>query len=128
MSEQSPKEEIILEGIAASPGIAHGTALLYLQKELDVPCYDLAPEVIDSEIERFDQAILQTREEITAVRHKVAASLGEGEARIFDAHLMVLEDSALLDEVNSELRSTNKNVESCYHKIAQRYISFFSSM
>jgi phosphotransferase system enzyme I (PtsI) len=128
VSEQTPKEEIILEGIAASPGVAHGTALLYLQKELDVPSYDLAPEAIDSEIERFDQAILQTREEITAVRHKVAASLGEGEARIFDAHLMVLEDSALLDEVNSELRSTNKNVESCYHQIAQRYISFFSSM
>jgi phosphotransferase system enzyme I (PtsI) len=30
--------------------------------------------------------------------------------------------------VNSELRTTNKNVESCYHQIAQRYISFFSSM
>ena len=128
MSEENSKEEIILEGIAASPGVAHGTALLYLQKELDVPSYDLPPEAIDSEIERFDQAILQTREEITAVRHKVAASLGEGEARIFDAHLMVLEDSALLDEVNSELRSTNKNVESCYHQISQRYISFFSSM
>ena len=69
MSEQTPKEEIILEGIAASPGVAHGTALLYLQKELDVPRYDLAPEAIDSEIERFDQASLQTREEITAVRH-----------------------------------------------------------
>ena len=128
MSEQTPKEEIILEGIAASPGVAHGTALLYLQKELDVPSYDLKPEAIDAEIERFDQAILQTREEITGVRNKVAASLGEGEARIFDAHLMVLEDSALLDEVNSELRTTNKNVESCYNKIAQRYISFFSSM
>jgi phosphotransferase system enzyme I (PtsI) len=128
VSEKTSKEEIILEGIAASPGVAHGTALLYLQKELDVPSYDLQPEAIDAEIERFDQAILQTREEITAVRHKVAASLGEGEARIFDAHLMVLEDGALLDEVNSELRSTNKNVESCYHQIAERYISFFSSM
>ena len=128
MSEQTSTEEIILEGIAASPGVAHGTALLYLQRELDVPCYDIQPEGIDGEIERFDQAILQTREEITSVRHKVASSLGEGEARIFDAHLMVLEDSALLDEVNSELRNTNKNVESCYNKIAQRYISFFSSM
>jgi phosphotransferase system enzyme I (PtsI) len=128
VSEQTPKEEIVLEGIAASPGVAHGTALLYLQKELDVPCYDLKPEAVDAEIERFDQAILQTREEITGVRNKVAASLGEGEARIFDAHLMVLEDSALLDEVNSELRTTNKNVESCYNKIAQRYVSFFSSM
>lgn len=128
MSEENSKEEIILEGIAASPGVAHGTALLYLQKELEVPSYDLPPDAIDAEIERFDQAIIQTREEITGVRNKVAASLGEGEARIFDAHLMVLEDNALLDEVNSELRTTNKNVESCYNKIAQRYISFFSSM
>ena len=128
MPEQKSTEEIILEGIAASPGVAHGTALLYLQKELDVPSYDLKPEAIDAEIERFDQAILRTREEISGVRNKVAASLGEAEARIFDAHLMVLEDNALLDEVNSELRSTNKNVESCYNKIAQRYISFFSSM
>lgn len=128
MTEENSKEEIILEGIAASPGVAHGTALLYLQKELDVPCYDLQDGGIDAEIERFDQAILETREEISAVRTKVAESLGEGEAQIFDAHLMVLEDSALLEEVISELRTTNKNVECCYNKIAQRYISFFSSM
>jgi phosphotransferase system enzyme I (PtsI) len=128
VTEENSKEEIILEGIAASPGVAHGTALLYLQKELDVPCYDLQDGGIDAEIERFDQAILETREEISAVRTKVAESLGEGEAQIFDAHLMVLEDSALLEEVISELRTTNKNVECCYNKIAQRYISFFSSM
>jgi phosphotransferase system enzyme I (PtsI) len=125
---ESTNEEIILEGIAASPGVAHGTALLYLQKELEVPCYDVPLENIDAEIERFDQAILRTREEIAQVRNQVAASLGEGEARIFDAHLMVLEDSALLDEVNSELRMTQKNIESCYNKIAQRYVAFFSSM
>jgi phosphotransferase system enzyme I (PtsI) len=128
VTEENSKEEIILEGIAASPGVAYGTALLYLQKELDVPCYDLQDGGIDAEIERFDQAILETREEISAVRTKVAESLGEGEAQIFDAHLMVLEDSALLEEVISELRTTNKNVECCYNKIAQRYISFFSSM
>ncbi len=128
MPESTSKPEIILEGIAASGGIAHGTALLYLQKELNVPSYDLSPEAIDAEIERFDQAILKTREEITDVRNKVAASLGEGEACIFDAHLMVLEDSALLEEVNSELRATKKNIESCYNTIAQRYIAFFRSM
>jgi phosphotransferase system enzyme I (PtsI) len=128
VTEENAKEEIILEGIAASPGVAHGAALLYLQKELDVPCYDLQEGAIDSEIERFDQAILETREQISAVRRKVADSLGEAEARIFDAHLMVLEDSALLDEVISELRTTNKNIEFCYNKIAQRYIAFFSSM
>lgn len=128
MPEELPNDEIVLVGTAAAAGVAHGRALLYLQKDLNVPSYDLPPEFIDAEIKRFDEAILKTREQITEVRNKVAASLGEGEARIFDAHLMVLEDSALLDEVNTELRTTNKNVESCYNRVAQRYISFFSSM
>ena len=128
MSEEAGREEIVLEGVAASPGVAHGPALVYLQKELDVPCYDVKADAVEAEVERFDQAILRTREEITEVRDKVAESLGEGEARIFDAHLMVLEDSALLDEVIAEVRNSGKNVEYSFNLVAQRYISFFSSM
>lgn len=128
MSEPNPKKEILIEGIAASPGVAHGRAVVYLQKHLDVPCYDLKDDKIESELERFEQAILETRIEITQVRDQIAKSLGEGEARIFDAHLLVLEDNALLDEVTSELRSTKKNIEFCYNNVAQRYIAFFRSM
>lgn len=128
MTTPHSKEEIVLEGIAASPGVAHGRAVVYLQKKLDVPCYDITEEKIDSELARFDQAILETRAEITQVRDQIAESLGEGEARIFDAHLLVLEDNALLEEVTSELRGTKKNIEFCYDNVAQRYISFFRSM
>lgn len=128
MSEESSNEEIVLKGAAASAGVADGKALLYLQKDVDVPSYDLSSGAVEQEIKRFDRAIITTREQITEIRNKVSASLGKGEARIFDAHLLVLEDNALLDEVISELRKTQKNVESCYKKVAQRYISFFSSM
>jgi phosphotransferase system enzyme I (PtsI) len=129
LSKTEPENEIILKGIAGSPGVAHGTALVYLQKKLDVPCYDLTGEgAKEAELARFDQAILETRYEITAVRDKIAAKLGEGEARIFDAHLLVLEDSALLEEVAAELESSGKNIECCYNRVAERYISFFSSM
>lgn len=128
MSEENTKEEIVLEGIPASAGVAHGSALVYLQKQLEVPSYGIIEDQVEGEIERFDQAILETRAEITAVRHKVADSLGEGEAAIFDAHLMVLEDSALIDEVITAVRTTLTNVETCYNDVAQRYISFFSSM
>ena len=124
----SAKEELVLQGIAASPGVVHGQAFVYLQNELDVPCYTVASTDLDSEVERFEQAILATRGQITEVRNKIAESLGEGEARIFDAHLMVLEDSALIDEVVAEVRSSQQNVEHCYNNVAQRYISFFSSM
>lgn len=120
--------EVILDGIPASPGVAHGTALVYLQNQLDIPVFDIEESLVDQEIERLDQAILATRSEITAVCNKVAESLGEGEAAIFDAHLMVLEDSALISEVTSEVRTSKKNVEHCYNNVAQRYISFFSSM
>jgi len=128
VTENHIKEEIVLEGIAASPGVAHGRAVVYLQKQLDVPSYDLNEAQVDSELERFEQAILETRIEISQVRDKIAKTLSEGEARIFDAHLLVLEDNALLDEVIAELRSTKKNIEFCYNNVSQRYISFFRSM
>ena len=128
MSENKSSEEVIFEGIAASPGVAHGRAVVYLQKQLEVPCYDVAADKIDAELERFDQAILETRAEISKIRDQIAGSLGEGEARIFDAHLLVLEDNALIDEVSAELSSTRKNIEYCFNRVAERYMAFFSSM
>lgn len=128
MTVDSDHSEFILEGIAASPGVAHGVALVYLQHQLDVPCYELKDSSLDEELARFDQAILETRGEITSIRDKIADTLGEGEARIFDAHLLVLEDNALLEEVTLELKKTHLNIEHCYNSVAQRYISFFKSM
>jgi phosphotransferase system enzyme I (PtsI) len=128
VSDPQNKEEIVIQGIAASPGVAHGRAVVYLQKQLEVPCTDITEAQIDSELERFDKAILETRGEIAQVRDEIAQSLGEGEARIFDAHLLVLEDTALLNEVTAELRSSLKSIEFCFNNVAQRYISFFRSM
>lgn len=128
MSKSSSSNEFVIKGIAASPGIAHGTALVYLQNQLEVPSYSIREDEIDSELARFERAILETRAEITAVRDKIAESLGDLEAGIFDAHLLVLEDNALLDEATSELRQTKLNIEACYEKVAKRYITFFASM
>lgn len=128
MPENVSSEEFVLKGIPASPGIAHGKVITYVQNDLDVPCYDINEGAVDSELERFDRAILDTRAEIAGVRDQIADSLGEDEARIFDAHLLVLEDNALLEEVTTELRSTLKNIEHCYDNVSRRYIAFFESM
>lgn len=125
---EQTKEEYTLQGIAASPGVAHGPALLYLQQELEIPAYTVAEDAIDAEMARFDRAIIQTRVQINTIRNQIANSLGEAEAQIFDAHLLVLEDRALLDEVMQALQKERKNIEYCYHKTAERYIDFFNSM
>ena len=77
---------------------------------------------------RFDQAILVTRQQIQKIMAEVDKNLGPDEARIFDAHLLVLEDQALIAETIREFESTGLNVETCFDKISQRYIKAFSEI
>ena len=90
--EARSKIEITVQGIAASNGIAYGEVILYLQTELEVPVYQIDASRRIEEIARFDQGLLGTREQITRIKDEVEQNLGPDEARIFDAHLMVLEN------------------------------------
>jgi phosphotransferase system enzyme I (PtsI) len=82
----------------------------------------------DAEIRRLEGALAATRLEIAQLRDDVARKLNESEASIFDAHLLVLEDVALIDDVSREVRSTGFNVEFCFQEVAQRYIEIFEKM
>ena len=123
----SPKE-IVLKGIPASPGICHGDAMLFTQINIDVPLYNIAEDQIPKEKERFEKAIITTREEILQIRDQVSNSLGEDEALIFDAHLMVLEDNALITETIQHLEQYKQNVESSFNVVVERYINFFKTI
>lgn len=121
-------QEVVLRGVAASPGVAHGSAFVLLQKELEIPLYAITEAQLQREIERFDAARDVARNQIAQVRAQVAGRLGENEARIFDAHIMVLEDKALIDETVAEIRETRVNVEYCFKQVTNRFIEAFSSM
>jgi phosphotransferase system enzyme I (PtsI) len=83
------------------------------------------PEV---EIRRLEAALAATRQEISQLRDDVARKLNETEASIFDAHLLVLEDVALIDDVSKEVRRSGFNIEFCFQEVAQRYIEIFEKM
>ncbi len=122
------QEEIILHGVAASPGVAHGHAFVYLQRELEIPLYKVDPARMEDEIRRFEQALMETRQQIGKVRSEVASKLGEDEAQIFDAHLLVLEDRALIEETINELNSSGFNIEYCFHAVSRRFIEAFDAL
>lgn len=121
-------EEIVLRGIAAAPGVARGKAFVIIQEEQEVPTYEVDPALREAEVSRLEEALLSTRQQITRIRSEIGAKLGEAEAKIFDAHLMVLEDKALIDETLAELEKTGLNIEHCFHSVANRFIAFFESM
>ena len=122
------KTEVILQGISASPGIALGPAFVYRKAELEVPEYQISPEKQAGEIERFNEALMTTRGQISSIRDQVEKNLGSEEAQIFDAHLMVLEDQALISETEREMETTGKNVEACFNTVAHRYIRAFAEI
>lgn len=117
-----------MQGIAASQGIAYGQIFVYIHSEVEVPSYQVDASKRIDEVARFDRALVMTRQQITRIKNEVEKNIGPEEAGIFDAHLMVLEDQALIGETIREFEATAQNIETCFNKVSQRYIRAFSEI
>lgn len=126
--EASSKQEVIVQGIPASQGIAYGQVFVYIQSNVEVPSYEVDPQKRLEEIARFERALVITRQQITKIKNEVEKNIGPEEALIFDAHLMVLEDQALIGETIREFENTSRNIETCFNKVSLRYIQAFSEI
>lgn len=122
------KTELILQGISASNGIAYGPVFLYIKSDVEIPSYQVDAEKRIEEIARFEHALLVTRQQIQKIQDEVEKNLGADEARIFDAHLLVLEDQALISETIREFESSSRNIETCFNGVSQRYIKAFDEI
>jgi len=122
------REEKEYKGIGASPGIAHGPVSILREREIAIPKYQVDAASHEAEVARFENALLSTRKQIQKIRDQVEESLGEEEARIFDAHLMVLEDQALIDEIVREMEASEENVEASLWRVGKRYIEAFGQI
>jgi phosphotransferase system enzyme I (PtsI) len=126
--ENKKNPELMLFGIPASPGIAHGPVFRFLHDEVSVATYEVTEADQDEEVKRFLQALEVTKSEIREIREDVAKNLGEKEAGIFDAHTLVLEDRALIEDVKKEIKESGENVEMCVHRVTQKYLNFFDQL
>ena len=122
------KTEITVPGIAASQGIAYGQIFVYVQSDVEVPSYEVSPEKRIDEVARFDRALIATRQQISKIKSEVEKNIGPEEAAIFDAHLMVLEDEALIGETIREFEGTGRNIETCFQRVSSRYVQAFSEI
>lgn len=94
-----------LDGIAASPGIAIGPVLRIEPEVLSVRETEVAPAEQEAELESFRLALEDSRGELASIRDSIAAELGEQEAAIYDAHLMLLDDPEMLAAVERGVRA-----------------------
>jgi len=126
--EESEKIEKIVQGIGVSKGIAIGDAFVMLDRDLKAPVYEIRDEDRKGEIDRFQNAVVKTREQISAIKKELDASIGETEGSIFDAHLMVLDDVAIMQETKAVFDREHYNIEYCYMSVVENFIKAFEKI
>src|SRR3989338_6640487 len=119
---------IELKGIAAAAGISIGPAYRLDKEEFIVPKQQISQGDIPLQIQLFEEALIQTRREIIDLQKKIAKDMGQDEAEIFDAHLLVLEDRMLIEEVISRLKKEQVNVAYIFSEVLKKYINVFSKI
>ncbi len=131
MSTAEQKREKVFHATAASLGIATGPALVI--RELNKLFTEPENRTIDSqavsqEVARFYVAIDQARGELEELRLRIQDSLDEREVNVFDAHLLIVEDKMLMDEVEEMIRYHNQCAEYSFFKVVERYVMAISVM
>jgi len=119
---------IKLKGIAAAPGISIAKAYKVGKEEFDIPREVIRPDEISLQIQLFEEALIATRKEIIELQKRIASDMGQEEAQIFDAHLLVLEDRMLIEEVISRLKKEQIKVAFIFSEVLKKYIDVFSKI
>lgn len=129
MADSVQAGERAFQGIPVSGGICRGKLLvLGLSAEPSVPETVVAEAEIPEQVRRFEEAILRTRGQLEAIRTRVGRQLGEKEAQIFEAHLMILEDPTLLTEVMRLVGEERINVERAVAQAAETLAMVFEGL
>ncbi|MBU1086710.1 MAG: phosphoenolpyruvate--protein phosphotransferase [Candidatus Omnitrophica bacterium] len=118
----------MLQGIAASPGIAIGRVFIWDSEEYSITKHLIPTNKISEEILRFEDALIKTRSEILDIQRKISREMGFEHAEIFNAHLLVLEDRMLIEEVINKIKKEKVNVEYAFLRILKKYSDIFSKM
>ena len=117
------------QGIGVSPGVAIGKVfVLHSGESFNLPKRVVGPEQISNEIARFEEALTRTRTEILGIRRKLSDQIGRESSDIFTAHLLILEDRTLIEDVIEVIRNEKVGAEYAFAAVIQRYFQAFSQI
>jgi multiphosphoryl transfer protein len=115
-----------LVGLPAAPGIALGAARHFRVPAPEIPTERASDS--QAEWEALQRALDRVRTEIRATRDSVAARAGEYSAAIFDAHLLFLEDDALLEPARRAIFEQGRNAAQAWHGAAETVAAEYRSL
>jgi phosphotransferase system enzyme I (PtsI) len=122
------REEINLGGISAAPGIVIGPAFVVNSEILNIPDVPVPAREVEEDLTRFRDALEATRLELVEIRGRLAEQMGDDHARIFDAHLLILDDVLVVDDTEALIRDEKRNAAWAFHRVVTNVTSSFESI
>lgn len=117
-----------LDGIGICPGIAIGTAFLVDDPRGRIIRVRLHEADIDAEIARFRNAIQIAQEQIQTVYERLRAALGEEQAYILEAHVLMLQDQHLGRQIEDFIRNNRANAEWAVRAVSNRLLAVYAEI
>lgn len=108
-----------LTGISASPGVAIGAALLYVDDSPVVPRYGITASQIPDEMSRYFEAIGRAKNDIEALKESGSDELGDEHVRFLDTHVLMLQDPEFTENMEKNLHQKQRNVEWVFYRLIQ---------
>ncbi|EIQ3716054.1 phosphoenolpyruvate--protein phosphotransferase [Staphylococcus pseudintermedius] len=116
----------IIKGIAASDGVAIAKA--YLLVEPDLSFSNENTDQPEAEVQKFNEALNNSKIELTKIRNHAEEQLGADKAAIFDAHLLVLDDPELIQPIEEKIKNESASAPQALTEVTQNFITIFESM
>lgn len=117
-----------MKGIPASGGLAIGKAYLYITQELEISEEKIEPNAVIEELALFDEAIKDTKIQLTQIKEDTAAVLSSQEAAVFDAHIMILEDPEFAGEIKDRIKNDYINAAAATNMVTTELVEQFKAI
>ena len=123
------KVEIRLKGLPVSDGVAIGTLFFLPTASEEVICeYIIEEELIDGEVARYAKAVDRSREDLRFLQESLQQEDSKEAIEVVEAHIQMLQDPLITEEVEREIRDSGKNAEFVFSKTMKAYEQQFSKI
>jgi phosphoenolpyruvate-protein phosphotransferase (PTS system enzyme I) len=119
---------MIFKGIPVSAGVCRGKILVLDRTRPTIGRKKVSENEVAEEVNRLERSLVQTRHQLLEVQRRVSEGMGAQEGGIFDAHLLVIEDRTLLDEVVRIIQDEQVNAEYAFQTVAERYAATLAAI
>lgn len=126
--KKATRQAIELRGIGVSPGVVVGPVHLLKAPTIEIVEREIAPHDTDEEIRRFEGALIETRRQILDIQTAMEATTKSRDASILDAHLMVLDDRSLIEEMVERVRGDLINIEFVVKEACDKYAASLAAV